>query len=81
MILIKHQYFEREAAIWRMTCGHPNVLELYGFMRVPGQIFPSLVGPYCEEGDLCAFVERSENYSLPTIQRIQFVSALSMTIS
>ncbi|OCB88203.1 kinase-like protein [Sanghuangporus baumii] len=66
------QYFEREAGIWRLTSGHSNILELYGFMRVPGQAFPSLVSPYYEDGDLRAFVEEQEKGNLPAKQCIQF---------
>ncbi|KAL5513777.1 hypothetical protein ACEPAH_4178 [Sanghuangporus vaninii] len=68
------QYFEREAGIWRLTCGHPNILKLYGFVTIPGQIFPSLISPYYER-DLRAFVERHDILSAK--QRLKFTSDIA----
>ncbi|KAL5536289.1 hypothetical protein ACEPAF_110 [Sanghuangporus sanghuang] len=75
------QYFEREAGIWRLTSGHPNILKLYGFVRITGQIFPSLVSPYLGDGDLRLFVEGSDYVSLPARQRLKLMCDIARGIS
>lgn len=70
---LDEKYFEREAGIWRHSVSHPNVLELYGYMMVPDDIFPSLVSPFYPEGNLRNFVEDRKNHGLPAKQRIELV--------
>ena len=60
--------------MWRYSRSHPNILELYGFVRDPGQVLPSLVSPFYELGNARSFVENPPNRALPEAQRIQLVS-------
>ncbi|KAL5530890.1 hypothetical protein ACEPAG_3766 [Sanghuangporus baumii] len=65
------QYFAREAGIWRYSESHANILRLFGYVQVPGQILPSLVIPYSSKGSARAYVRRPENRDLPARERIR----------
>ncbi|EJD40349.1 kinase-like protein, partial [Auricularia subglabra TFB-10046 SS5] len=49
------QRLRREIRVWQQL-DHPNVLPLYGVHFGMSGDFPSLVAPWCENGDICTYL-------------------------